>query len=138
MTRSRRHATIPRPSPEHARTLRSSSGQATVELVALLPLLLTAALSAAALVAGHSAEEQAGIAAQAGAMAVLQGRDPREAARRALPADLRSRATISVDGRRVTVRLRPRLPVAAVAAAMTAEVSADAGPEAAPTRGEGS
>ena len=132
MSRPLRQATIPPPSPERAAILRSSRGQATVELLGLLPLLLTAALSAAALVAGHSAEEQAGIAAQAGAMAVLEGADPREAARRALPADLRPRATIAVDGRRVTVRLRPRLPVAAVAAAMTAEVSADAGPEVAP------
>lgn len=112
--------------------LRSACGQATVELVALLPLLLAVGLSAAALVAGHSANEQAGIAAQAGAMAVLQGADPRQAAERALPAELRSRATIAVDGRRVTVRLRPRVPVAAVAAVMTAEVSADAGPEALP------
>jgi hypothetical protein len=112
--------------------LRAGSGQATIELVALLPLLLAVGLSAAALVAGHSAGEQAGIAAQAGAMAVLRGGDPREAAQSALPADLRSRATIAVDGPRVTVRLRPRVPVAAVAAAMTAEVTADAGPEVAP------
>jgi Flp pilus assembly protein TadG len=130
------HATVPRPSPGRAAVLRSSSGQATVELVALLPLLLAVALSAAALVAGHSASEQAGIAAQAGAMALLQGGDPREAARRSLPAALRPRATIAVDGRRVTVRLRPRLP-AAVAAAMTAEVSADAGPVAVPVNGTG-
>jgi hypothetical protein len=122
-------ATIARPSTA---ALRASCGQATVELVALLPLLLAIGVSAAALVAGHSASEQAGLAAQAGAMAVLQGGDPQEAAERALPADLRPRATIAVEGRRVTVRLRPRLPVAAVAAAMTAEVTADAGPQAVP------
>lgn len=120
----------PRPAPRHAALLRSPSGQATVELVALLPLLFAVGLSAVALVAGHGAAEQAGSAAQAGAMAILQGGDPREAARRALPADLRPRATITVEGRRVTVRVRPRVPVAAVAEAMTAEVSADAGPEA--------
>jgi hypothetical protein len=72
------------------------------------------------------------MAAQAGAMALLQGGDPREAARRALPAPVRGGARIEVDGRRVTVRVRPRLPLAAVARAMTAQVTADAGPEPAP------
>lgn len=113
-------------------SLRSSSGQATVELVALLPLLLAAGLAAATLVAGHSAGEQAGMAAQAGAMALLQGGNPREAAERALPAGAREGARIEIDGRRVTVRVRPRLPVSAVATALTAEVTADAGPDAAP------
>jgi Flp pilus assembly protein TadG len=103
------------------------AGQATVELVALLPLVLAVALTAAALVAGHAAAEQAGQAAQAGAMALIQGGDPRSAARRALPDG--TRATIEVDGRRVTVDVRPRLPVGPVADAMTARVTADAGPE---------
>ena len=108
----------------------SSAGQATVELVALLPVLLIVVLAAAALLAGHGAAEQAGHAAQAGAMAMLQGGDPRESARRALPAGVRGRAAIEIHGRRVTVRVRPRMPV--VARAMTAEVTADAGPEPAP------
>ena len=99
-----------------------------MELLALLPLALLLALGAAALLAGHGAREQAGSAAQAGAMALLQGGDPREAARRALPAGVRRGAAIEVHGRRVTVRVRPRLPL--VAQAMTAEVTADAGPEA--------
>ena len=108
----------------------SEAGQATVELVALVPLVLILALAAAALLAGHGAREQAGSAAQAGAMAMLQGGDPRASARRALPAGARRRAAIEIHGRRVTVRVRPRLPL--VARAMTAEVSADAGPEASP------
>jgi hypothetical protein len=103
------------------------TGQATVELVALFPVLLVVTLAAAALLAGHGAREQAGNAAQAGAMAMLQGGDPRESARRALPAEVRERATIRVRDRRVTVSVRPRLPL--VARAMTAAVSADAGPE---------
>ena len=105
----------------------SENGQATVELVAFLPLLLVVALAAAALLAGHSAAEHAGQAAQAGAMALLQDGDPREAARRALPEG--ARASIDVEGRRVTVSVRPRLPIGPVAAAMTAEATADAGPE---------
>ena len=47
------------------------TGQATVEFVALLPLVLAVALAAAAILAGHAAAEHAGQAAQAGAMALL-------------------------------------------------------------------
>jgi hypothetical protein len=108
------------------------SGQATVELVALLPLVLAVALAAAAILAGHAASEHAGQAAQAGAMALLQGGDPREAARRALPDLTRHRAAIDVEGRRVTVRVRPRLPIGPLAAMLTAYATADAGPEAPP------
>lgn len=110
----------------------SAAGQATVELVALLPLLLVIALAAAALLAGHAAAEQAGQAAQAGAMALLQDGDPREAARRALPDGTRDRATIEVDGRRVTVTVRPDLPIEPLATTMTAQETADAGPELTP------
>ena len=44
-------------------------------------------------------------------MALLQGGDPRAAARKALPDGVRGRATVELHGRRVTVRVRPRLPV---------------------------
>jgi hypothetical protein len=130
-----RSADEPRPTPRRGRTALevhpwSEVGQATVELVALFPVLLVVVLAAAALLAAHGAREQAGHAAQAGAMAMLQGGDPRESARRALPTGVRRRAAIEIRGRRVTVRVRPRLPI--VAAAMTAEVTADAGPEASP------
>jgi hypothetical protein len=108
------------------------NGQATVELVALLPLLLVAALVGAAIIAAHAAGEQAGQAAEAGAIAVLQGRDPTEAARRALPTGARSRATITVLDRRVTVQLRPDLPLAAIEPALTGEATATAGPEPTP------
>jgi hypothetical protein len=106
------------------------SGQATVELVALVPIVLLVVLAAAALLAGHGAREQAGTAAQAGAMAMLQGGDPHESALTALPDGVRGSAKIEIHGRRVTVRVRPRLPI--VAGAMTAEVSADAGTEPSP------
>jgi hypothetical protein len=107
-------------------------GQATVELIALLPLLLAAALAGAALLAAQAAGEQAGAAAQAGAMALLQDGDPRAAATRALPPTARSGAVIHVHGRRVTVRVRPHLPIAALARPLTADATADAGPEVAP------
>ena len=118
----------PRPLLRSSRS--SAAGQATVEVVALFPLLLLIALAGAALLAGHGAREQAGHAAQAGAMAMLQGGDPRASARRALPAPVRRRAAIEIRGSNVTVRVRPRLPL--VARAMTAEITADAGPEPSP------
>lgn len=108
------------------------SGQATVELVALLPLLLTVGLAAAAFLAAQAAGEHAGSAAEAGAVALLQGGDARAAAREALPASVRDDATITVDGRRVTVRVRPDLAVDPVARRLEAEATADAGPELSP------
>jgi len=104
---------------------RATGGQATIELVALLPLVLVAGLAAAAILAGHSAAEQAGQAAQAGAMAMLQGGDPRAAARRALPRD--ADAHIDVAARRVTVRVRPDLPLAALERPLSATATARAG-----------
>ena len=93
--------------------------------------------------------EQAGQAAQAGAMAMLQGGDPRESARRALPAGVRRRAAVEIHGRRVTVRVRPppahrgprddrrgdrrRRPEACAMSGVVARgVTAGAGPEPAP------
>jgi hypothetical protein len=108
--------------------MRRDHGQATVELVALLPLLLLSGIAGAAVLAGQSADEQAGQAAHAGAIALLQGGDPRQAAREALPVAARGRATITVSGHRVTVRVRPRVPLPALAGPLTAEAEAAAAP----------
>ena len=108
----------------------SERGQATVELAALLPLAAVIALAAYALLAGLSAGEQAGVAAEAGAIALLQDRDPAVAARAALPERVRRRAAVTVAGRRVTVAVRPRVPL--VARLLRTRVSAHAGPEPAP------
>jgi Flp pilus assembly protein TadG len=105
--------------------LEGERGQATVELVAILPLILIVGLVAAAFVAAQSAGETAGAAAQAGAMAVLQGGDARTAARAALPRG--SHATIAVHGRRVAVRVRPHLPFRILEGPLTAAATADAG-----------
>jgi hypothetical protein len=108
----------------------SERGQATVELAALLPLLAVVALAAYGMLAGLSAGEQAGVAAEAGAIAVLQDRDAAAAARAALPKAARRAAEVQVRGRRVTVAVRPRVPL--VARLLRARVSAHAGPEPAP------
>jgi hypothetical protein len=67
------------------RSLRTDDGQATVELVALLPLVgLLAALLWQALLAGETVWLSGG-AARAAARAVAVGGDPAEAARAILP-----------------------------------------------------
>ena len=70
------------------RSLRAHDGQATVELVALLPLVgLLAALLWQALLAGETIWLSGG-AARAAARAAAVGTDPAEAAREVLPARL--------------------------------------------------
>src|SRR4051794_23897687 len=84
--------------------LHSASGQSTVEVVALLPLLLAVGLAVFTVLNAGRAEEAAGSAAEAGAAALLQGREPRAAVRHALGGWPRQRAEVRLDGRRVTVR----------------------------------
>ena len=106
----------------------SGSGQASVELVALLPLAALIALAIGQLLAAGSARELAGNAAEAGAAALLQGGDPAAAARAALPGWSRERTSVHVEGRRVEVRVRPRTVVPVLAARLEASAAADAGP----------
>ena len=71
--------------PFHAAAMRRADGQSTVEVIGLLPLLLAVGLGVFALLSAGAAREAAGGAAEAGAVALLQGRDARAAARAALP-----------------------------------------------------
>jgi hypothetical protein len=107
---------------------RGESGQASVEVVALLPLVVVAALAVMALLAAGQARELAGHAATAGAMAILQGADPERAARAAAPSWPRARMDVRVHGRRVRVRVRPRAPFGLGAGLLQATAAADAGP----------
>jgi hypothetical protein len=107
---------------------RSAAGQASVELVALLPLAALIALAIGQLLAAGSARELAGNAAEAGAAALLQGSDPTAAARDALPGWSRDRTTVHVAGRRVEVHVRPRTVLPLLAERLEASVTADAGP----------
>jgi hypothetical protein len=105
-----------------------SDGQATVELLGILPLAVLVALAIAQLLAAGAARELAGNAAEAGAAAILQGADPGKAARDALPGWSRSRAAVRVSDRRVDVTLRPRTMIPLLADQLEAHASADAGP----------
>jgi len=82
------------------RRLLSASGQASVELVAVLPVVaLLAALAWQALVAGQ-AVWLSGSAARAAARAASLGHDPTRAARASLPGALSpgARASSAADG----------------------------------------
>ena len=109
--------------------MRSERGQATVELLGFIPLVIVIALVALSVLASRTASEQAGEAAEAGALAILQGgEDPRGAARAALPERVRARATITITGPRVDVRVRPRVfaPVRGLADKLAGNATATA------------
>ncbi|MDX6679835.1 MAG: hypothetical protein QOE31_3887 [Solirubrobacteraceae bacterium] len=103
-------------------------GQASVELVVLAPLLVAIVLAAAQLLAAGAAGELADHAAEAGAVAILEGGDPAAAARDAVPGWSRRRMSVRVTGRRVSVRLRPPSPIPELARMLEAGRTADAGP----------
>jgi hypothetical protein len=103
-----------------ASSRRREGGTASVETVAVVPILLLADLVAAQLGAAGYAAWSAGVAARAGARAALVGGEPVAAARRALPGLLRGGAEVS-DRDAVAVRvgvpkLVPGMPSLTVAA----------------------
>jgi len=102
-------------------------GQSTVELVALLPLLLAVVLAATQLLVAGAAAEFADHAAEAAAVAVLEGHDPEAAARAAVPGWSRSRLDVSVHGRKVRVAVQPAALVPPLAGALVAHAEARAG-----------
>ena len=112
------------------RIFQADDGQSTVELVALLPLIVLLAVVGFTLLSARTAADRAAAAAQAGAMALLQDADPKEAARKSLPAGARDHASIRVEGRRVRVTVRPSAALPQLARILTASSVADAGPEA--------
>jgi len=104
------------------------SGQASIELVAGLPALLLAALLALQLLAAGYALTLADGAAEAGALALASGRSAAGAARGALPGWAKDDVAVSVQGGRVTVRLRPPSPLPSVADHLAVTSSAAARP----------
>jgi hypothetical protein len=97
---------------------RPGAAQASVELLAALPALaLAAAIALQLLLVGYSMTIADG-AAEAGALAGTAGKDAKQAAVEALPGWARARSRVSADRGRVTVRLRPPAPLAAVADAL--------------------
>ncbi len=104
-----------------------SEGQASVELLAILPLAVTIALLVAQVLAVGGARDLAATAATAGAAALLQDGDPVAEARAAVPASERRDVRVRVTGRRVAVRLRPRSVSGSLERLLTVTATADAG-----------
>jgi hypothetical protein len=82
-------------------------GQASLEVVAMVPFVVLAGLVALQLLAVGYAKVLADTAAEAGALALIAGGDPRAGVREALPGWSRARARVDTSGGRITVRLRP-------------------------------
>jgi hypothetical protein len=103
-------------------------GQATVELIALMPLLVTLTLGLFTFLSADRAHEQAAEAAQAGARALLNDRDPQAAACTALGRSPHCSRGVQVSGRAVTVRVQPKGPFARLNRSLEAVEMAKAGP----------
>jgi hypothetical protein len=101
-------------------------GQATVELVAALPVLLLAGLVALQLLAAGYALTLADGAAEAGALALASGGSAAEAAKAALPEWAEDDVAVTVERNEVSVRLRPPSPIPALAERLTISSSATA------------
>lgn len=107
----------------------AESGQASIELIAGIPVLLIAGATALQLlVAGYSLSVADG-ASQAGAAAAAIGLDPGRAAREALPGWARTRTRVVSSGGRVRVEINPPIAVPAVAGLLEVESSAWALPD---------
>jgi hypothetical protein len=103
-------------------------GQATVELLAAIPLLLLAgAIALQLLLAGYALTLADG-AAEAGALALAGGRPAKSAAEGSLPAWAEDKAEIAVRGGEVTVRLAPPSLLAAIGDHLTVTSSSFARP----------
>ena len=99
-------------------------GQASVELLGALPVVLLVGLVLFQLLAIGYAATLAGDAAEAGALAVAGGGDAPAAARRALPGWSRAGMKVAVAGGRVRVRLQAPSPIAALARRIPLDASA--------------
>ena len=109
------------------RRLRAEQGQALVEVVAAVPVLLLVGLVLMQALAVGYAAVLAGTAAHAGALALAAGGDARAGVRESLPGWSRAGARIEVSGGQVRVRLRPPSPLASLAREL--EMEAEAGVE---------
>jgi hypothetical protein len=105
---------------------RRDGGQATVEVVGMLPLLAIVAVAALQVLAAGVASELADHAAEAGAVAILEGTDPHVAAEKAVPGWSGAQVDVAVHGTSVRVRVRPPAVLTSVGdlLASTAEAKA--------------
>lgn len=100
------------------------AGQATVELIAAIPVILLAGLLALQLLVAGYALSLADGAAEAGALALATGKPAKSAALDALPGWAEGNAEVSVHGGGVTVRLLPPTPIPPLAGLLAITSSA--------------
>jgi hypothetical protein len=108
---------------------RRERGQAQIELIAGVPLLILAALVSLQLLAVLYAQSLADGAAEAGAIAAADGRDEERAARDGLPGWARSRIDVQAEDGRVRVELEPPALVPWLADRLAVDSDAYARPE---------
>jgi hypothetical protein len=94
--------------------VKAERGQAAVELIGALPVVLALGLVVAQLLAVGYAAVLVGNAAEAGALALAARADAEASVRNALPGWTRAGASVRVRGDQVTVRLRPPSLVSAL------------------------
>ena len=112
--------------------LERDRGQASIELIAGIPvLLLCGAVGMQLLLAGYTLSLADG-ASEAGAAAAAIGSSPRIAARKFLPEWARSRARIETKGGRVSVSITPPAAVSSLARGLEVESRAWALPDPSP------
>lgn len=109
----------------------SEKGQSTIELVLFLPVVVAVVLALCQFLAAGITHEYAGHAAEAGAVAIAQGRDPKEAIRDSLPGWSHSKLEyrLSKDERKVRVTVSPPEIIPPLATELESTVAADAGAE---------
>jgi hypothetical protein len=100
--------------PRAENAAHGEEGTASVEVVAVVPFLLLAALAVVQVALAGQALWSAGVAARAGARATVVGEDPAATARATLPSSMRHDAKVE-DGEGIEVqveipRLIPSLP----------------------------
>jgi hypothetical protein len=101
-------------------------GQATVEVVAMLPLVAVIAFAVLQLLAAGLAAELADHAAEAGAVAILEGSDAHDAARKAIPGWSGAHVDVAIHGKTVRVRVRPPAVMRSVGDVLTSTAEAKA------------
>src|SRR3954451_16874317 len=116
-----------RSAPRRGSAMASERGQASVELLGALPVvLLVGAVLLQLLAIGYSAT-LAGSAAEAGALAVAGGGDAVEAARASVPGWSRAGMHVTAVGGSVAGGVRPPSPLSLVRGAVELKASARLG-----------
>ncbi len=102
----------------------ASDGQASIELLGSVPVVLLAALCLFQLLAAGYALVMADNAVHAAAVAVANGHDPEKAAEDAVPGLRPGKIIVVQNGEEVKVTLRPPSPIKAISRKLSVSSSA--------------